>query len=212
MRTRVKICGITRAEDAQAAVQAGADAIGLVFYPASARCVDIPQARAVCQALSPLVSVVALFVNAERDRIEATLAALPIDLLQFHGDESRADCEGFRCPYIKALAIRPGHDPLVEMRSHRHAGGFLLDAYQPHSRGGGGEVFDWSQVPSAGDRPLILAGGLTAGNVAAAITQVGPYAVDVSSGVEQRKGIKSMAKMQAFMRGVQRGDASRARS
>jgi phosphoribosylanthranilate isomerase len=184
MRTRVKICGITRIEDALAAAQAGADAIGLVFYSASPRCVQLPQAQAICRVLPPFVSVVALFVNAARDEVERVLEAVPVDLLQFHGSEA----------------------------AHPRASGFLLDAWQPATHGGGGAVFDWKLVPAGCDRPLVLAGGLTADNVAAAIEQIQPFAVDVSSGVEERKGIKSEAMIQAFMRGVERGDASRARS
>jgi phosphoribosylanthranilate isomerase len=212
MRTRVKICGITRVEDALAAARAGADAIGLVFYEASPRCVAIPQAQAICRALPPFVSVVALFVNAERERITATLDAVPIDLLQFHGGESVDDCRGYSRPYIKAIGMQPGIDPLVAMQAYKDARGFLLDTYQPDTHGGGGVTFDWAQVPGQVDRPVILAGGLTAENIAAAIEQAGPFAVDVSSGVEQQKGIKSVDKIQAFMRGVERGDASRARS
>jgi phosphoribosylanthranilate isomerase len=198
VRTRVKICGITRVEDAQAAAQAGADAIGLVFYPASPRCVDVSQARAICRVVPPFVSVVGLFVNAPREAVDAILGAVPMDLLQFHGSEPAEFCATFSRPYIKAIGVQ--------------AGGFLLDAYQPDIHGGGGVSFDWNQVPVSRDRPLILAGGLTPENVAGAIERLRPFAVDVSSGVEQRKGIKSAAKIQAFMRGVERGDASRARS
>jgi len=210
MRTRVKICGITRVEDALAAAQAGADAIGLVFYAASPRCVDIPQAQVICQALPPFVSVVALFVNAGRGQVIATLEKVPVDLLQFHGDEPVDACRGYNRPYIKAIGVQPGIDPGLMIRAYPDAGGFLFDTHQPDTRGGGGVVFDWTQVPVHADRPVILAGGLHAGNVAAAIEQIGPYAVDVSSGVEVQKGIKSTAKIQAFMRGVKRGDASRA--
>jgi len=212
MRTRVKICGITRVEDAQAAAQAGADAIGLVFYAASPRCVAIPQAQAICRCLPPFVSAVALFVNAGREQITATLNAVPIDLLQFHGSESVDDCRGYDRPYIKAVGMQPGKDPLAVMRAYTDASGFLLDTYQPEGHGGGGISFDWTQVPTQCDRPLVLAGGLDADNVAQAIAQTGAYAVDVSSGVEREKGIKSFEKIQAFIRGVERGDASRARS
>lgn len=212
MRTRVKICGITRVEDAQVAAQAGADAIGLVFYPASPRCVDVPQARAICRVVPPFVSVVGLFVNSPREAVDAILEAVPIDVLQFHGSEPAAYCAAFSRPYIKAIGVQADVDPQALMKVHPHASGFLLDAYQPDIHGGGGVSFDWSQVPASRDRPLILAGGLTPENVAGAIERLRPFAVDVSSGVEQRKGIKSAAKIQAFMRGVERGDASRARS
>jgi phosphoribosylanthranilate isomerase len=212
MRTRVKICGITRSEDALAAARAGADAIGLVFYPSSPRCVRLEQAQAICRDLPPFVSVVALFVNAERAEIDNVLAAVPVDLLQFHGAESAQDCSGFSRPYIKAIGMQPGIDPLAVMAEHPDASGFLLDAWQPDIHGGGGVAFDWRQAPQQCARPLVLAGGLTADTVPAAIGQLRPFAVDVSSGVEERKGIKSEAKIQAFMRGVERGDASRARS
>ena len=212
MRTRVKVCGITRVEDALAVARVGADAVGLVFYPASPRCVDVPQARAICRALPPFVSVVGLFVNPSRGDVGAITDAVPLDLLQFHGTEAADCCTGFARPYIKAIGVQAGVDPLNVMAAHPHASGFLLDAYQPDIHGGGGVVFDWRQVPAHCDRPLILAGGLTPENVAGAIEQLQPFAVDVSSGVEQRKGIKSEAKIQAFIRGVERGDASRTRS
>lgn len=212
MRTRVKICGITRVEDALAAVRGGADAIGLVFYPASPRYVGVPQAQAICSALPPFVSIVGLFVNPAREEVNAVADAVPVQLLQFHGNEPADTCTGFAQPYIKAVGMQAGVDPLGVMAGHPEASGFLLDAYQPDTHGGGGVVFDWSQVPSHCDRPLILAGGLTPENVTAAIEQLRPFAVDVSSGVEQRKGIKSEAKIEAFMRGVERGDASRTRS
>ncbi len=210
VRTRVKICGITRVEDALTAARAGADAIGLVFYPASPRCVAVPQAQAICRALPPFVSVVGLFVNPSRAEVGAITDALPLDLLQFHGSEPGDACTGFARPYVKAIGMQTGLNPLRVIAAHPHASGFLLDAYQPDIHGGGGAVFDWSQVPARCDRPLILAGGLTPDNVAGAIEQLRPFAVDVSSGVEERKGIKSEAKIQAFMRGVERGDASQA--
>jgi phosphoribosylanthranilate isomerase len=208
MRTRVKICGITRSEDAQAVARAGADALGLVFHPASPRCVEIPQAQAICRALPPFLSVVALFVNAPREQVRAVLDAVPVDLLQFHGQESARDCESHARPYIKAIGMQPGVDVEAVMAAHPAAAGFLLDAYQPDIHGGGGVSFDWSQVPLAAGRSLILAGGLDAENIAAAIRQTRPYAVDVSSGVEIQKGMKSGDKIQSFMRGVERGDAS----
>jgi phosphoribosylanthranilate isomerase len=210
MRTRVKICGITRVEDAQAASGAGVDAIGLVFYAASPRHVEVQRARDICAVLPPFVSVVGLFVNAPREQVEAVLSEVPIDLLQFHGSEDCGMCEGFGRPYIKAISMQPGVDPGAIMRMHPQASGFLLDAYQPDIHGGGGLAFDWGSFPEAGEYPLILAGGLTPDNVALAVEQTQPYAVDVSSGVEQQKGIKSVEKIQAFMRGVERGDASRA--
>jgi len=211
MATRIKICGITRPEDGLAAARAGADAIGLVFYDQSPRCVDILQAQAICGALPPFVSVVALFVNAGRERVSAVLDALPVDLLQFHGAESAQDCEGYGRPYLKAIAMQAGVDPLQAMRAHPGAAGFLLDAYQPDIHGGGGVAFDWSRMPERTEKPAILAGGLTPDNVAQAVALTRPYAVDVSSGVEVAKGIKSADKIEAFIRGVERGDASEAR-
>ena len=211
MRTRVKICGITRPEDGQAAARAGADAIGLVFYEQSPRCVDILQAQEICAVLPPFVTVVGLFVNAGRERVSAVLEALPVDLLQFHGAESARDCEGFGRPYIKAIAMQAGVDPLPAMRVHPAAAGFLLDAYQPLTHGGGGIAFDWNAMPQWTEKPAILAGGLNADNVAQAVALTRPYAVDVSSGVETAKGIKSADKIEAFIRGVERGDASEAR-
>jgi phosphoribosylanthranilate isomerase len=210
MRTRVKICGITRPEDGEAAARAGADAIGLVFYERSPRFVDLDRARAICAALPPFVSVVGLFVNSPRERIAAVLSALPLDLLQFHGDESPRDCGGFARPYIKAVAMAPGRDPRQVMEGHSGAVGFLLDAYQPDTHGGGGVAFDWLSWPRSMGKPLVLAGGLTPDNVARAIESTRPYAVDVSSGVELAKGVKSAEKIDAFMRGVERGDASEA--
>jgi len=210
MRTRVKICGITRAGDGRVAAQAGADAIGLVFYARSPRYVELSRAQEICHALPPFVSVVALFVDAQRAQVEAVLNAVPVDVLQFHGSEDAAQCTGFGRPYIKAIGMQPGLDLAAVMQSHPEASGFLLDTWQPDTHGGGGVAFDWSQVPTTADRSLILAGGLTADSVADAITRIRPYAVDTSSGVELEKGIKSAQKIQEFIRGVVRGDASQA--
>lgn len=208
MRTRAKICGITRVEDGYAAAMAGADAIGLVFYQKSPRCVGIDQARAICASLPPFVSVVALFVNPKPADVAAVLDELPVGLLQFHGDEPAAFCEEFERPYIKAVAMQPGVDPVAAMAAHPRASGFLMDAWQPDLRGGGGVAFDWENMPAASGKPLILAGGLSPDNVADAIRKTRPFAVDVSSGVEVGKGVKSVEKIEAFMRGVERGDAS----
>ncbi len=209
MRTRVKICGITRGEDVRAAAEGGADALGLVFYEHSPRAVGIAQAVELCRALPPFVTVTGLFVNAGEARVREVLAAVPLDLLQFHGSETAGECEGFGRPYIKAIAMREGVDPLAVMQEHPEAAGFLFDAWQPDIHGGGGVVFDWGRLPKRAPRPVILAGGLTPDNVAEAIRRVRPWAVDVSSGVEASKGIKSAARIAAFMRGVERGDASR---
>ena len=206
MRTRVKICGITREEDARAAADAGADAVGLVFYERSPRAVDRERAARLCRALPPFVTRVGLFVDAPAEQVRDTLASVPLDVLQFHGDEPAAYCSGFGRPYIKAVAMREDIDPEAAMAAHPDAIGFLFDAWQPDTRGGGGRTFDWSRLPRHRSRPLILAGGLTPDNVAEAIRQVRPWAVDVSSGVEETRGIKSAARIEAFMRGVERGD------
>ncbi|MEW5756803.1 MAG: phosphoribosylanthranilate isomerase [Pseudomonadota bacterium] len=204
MPIRVKICGITRPEDALAAARAGADAIGLVFYAQSPRAVSIEQARAVLQVLPPFVTTVGLFVDAEPDRIEEVLAGVPLDLLQFHGDETPEQCERFHRPYLKVVRMRPGVDLAEYARRYHNARALLLDTYQPGVPGGTGESFDWGRVPVSLDKPIVLAGGLTPGNVAAAITAVRPYAVDVSGGVESAKGIKDAAKMAAFIKEVRR--------
>jgi len=199
---RSKICGITRIEDALAAVEAGADAIGLVFYGKSQRAVSIEQAAAILQALPPFVTSVGLFVDMPHDELQQLLQRLPLDLLQFHGDESPADCEGHGRPYIKALRVRPGEDVSAAMAPYAGARGILLDTFVEGVPGGTGASFDWSLVPENAAKPIILAGGLDAGNVATAIRQVRPYAVDVSGGVEAGKGIKDAGKIRAFVRAV----------
>lgn len=199
---RSKICGITRIEDALAAAQAGADAIGFVFYAKSPRAVDVRQARAIIAELPPFVTTVGLFVNASRCELNEILEVVPLDLLQFHGDETPQDCEGYHRPWIKALRVRPGDDLEAACQLYAGARGILLDTYVPGVPGGTGEAFDWSLVPARLSKPIILAGGLSADNVGQAIAQVRPYAVDVSGGVEQAKGIKDAAKIEAFMRAV----------
>lgn len=202
MRTRVKICGITRPEDAAAVVEGGADALGLVFYPPSPRCVAVATARRIARSVAPFVTVTGLFVNADAAAVRTVLAEVPLGLLQFHGQESNADCMRYGLPFIKSIAVQPDTDVPAEMDRYPDAAGFLLDAWQPATHGGGGVTFDWSRVPAAASAPLILAGGLTPDNVAAAIRATRPYAVDVSSGVETAKGIKSAGLIQAFMKGV----------
>ncbi|MFT2185276.1 phosphoribosylanthranilate isomerase [Pseudomonas putida] len=199
---RSKICGITRIEDALAAAEAGADAIGFVFYAKSLRAVDVRQARAIIAELPPFVTTVGLFVNASRCELNEILEVVPLDLLQFHGDETPQDCEGYHRPWIKALRVRPGDDLEAACRLYAGARGILLDTYVPGVPGGTGEAFDWSLVPARLGKPIILAGGLSADNVGQAIAQVKPYAVDVSGGVEQAKGIKDAAKIEAFMKAV----------
>lgn len=202
VRTRVKICGITRPEDGLAAARSGADGIGLVFYPQSPRAVDVERARAVVRELPPFVTVVGLFVDAEPEQVRAVLTAVPLDLLQFHGSEAPEYCGAFGRRYIKAVAMRADVDVTAASRRYRDAAGLLLDTYSIRVPGGSGAVFDWAQVPAALEQPVILAGGLSPDNVAQAIRAVRPYAVDVSSGVESGKGLKDGEKIDAFMRGV----------
>ncbi|AVB19536.1 MULTISPECIES: phosphoribosylanthranilate isomerase [Pseudomonas syringae group] len=199
---RSKICGITRIEDALAAAEAGADAIGLVFYPKSPRAVTVLQARAIIAALPPFITTVGLFVNASRCELNETLDAVALDMLQFHGDETPEECDGYHRPYIKALRVKAGDDIAQACRTYRNARGVLLDTYVEGVPGGTGETFDWALIPDNLDKPVILAGGLTSANVAQAIAQVRPYAVDVSGGVEKSKGIKDREKILAFMSAV----------
>ena len=196
---RIKICGITRVEDALVATSAGADAIGFVFYAKSPRAVDVEQARAIIAALPPFVTTVGLFVNMARDELYGLLSRVPLDLLQFHGDESVSQCEGFGRPYIKALRVKPGDDIAARVNEYPSASGILLDTYVEGVPGGTGEAFDWSLVPADLSKPVILAGGLQPGNVAEAVRQLRPYAVDVSGGVEASKGIKDAQKIAAFI-------------
>lgn len=214
MRTRVKICGITRLEDGAAAACAGADAIGLVFWSGTPRCVSFGQARAIAAALPAFVAVVGLFVDPAPEAVRAALAEVPLDLLQFHGDERADFCASFGRPYIKAVPVKPGVDLLQYAGRYADARGLLFDAFKPGGLPGGtGTTFDWSEVPGPLARPLILSGGLTPQNVAAAIRAVRPWAVDVSSGVEvtgddgkPKKGIKSPPKIAAFIREVRNAD------
>lgn len=202
MHTRVKICGITRPEDGRLAAELGADAVGLVFYTRSPRVVTVEQARSIVERLPPFVCVVGLFVDERADVIRRVLDAVRIDLLQFHGAEEPAFCGGFGRPYIKAVPMHPGVDLKRQADLYTDALGLLLDSFRQGSAGGTGTAFDWSRVPADQEKPVILAGGLSPDNVAAAIRQVRPYAVDVSSGVEAAKGIKDAARMAAFMRQV----------
>lgn len=203
LRTRVKICGITRVEDALAAVEHGCDAIGLVFYRPSPRSIDLQQAEEIAAALPPFVSIVGLFVDAEPREIEAVLAKVRLDLLQFHGDETPDACRVYSVPYMKAVRVKNDTNLLQYATQYHDAHALLLDAYLPGVAGGTGQVFDWSLVPRQMPVPIVLAGGLSPDNVTAAIRQVRPYAVDVSGGVEQTKGIKDAGKIAAFMQGVQ---------
>jgi phosphoribosylanthranilate isomerase len=202
LRTRVKICGITRPEDALAAVKHGADAIGLVFYAPSPRNVSIEQAEQIVAALPPYVSAVGLFVNAAPMEIESVLKRVRLDCLQFHGDETPTECAQINMPYYKAVRVKTDTNLLQYEADYHQAKALLLDAYSEQAFGGTGQVFDWHLIPKNLSLPVVLAGGLTAENVANAIMQVKPYAVDVSGGVEMSKGIKDEAKIASFMREV----------
>lgn len=202
MRTRVKICGITRVEDAQAAAAAGADAIGLVFDPRSPRVVAIDQACAIAASVPPFVTVVGLFVDAAPDTVLSVLDRVPLSLLQFHGAETPDFCRSYGRPYVKAIAMRDDVDLSAEEGRFSDAVALLLDAFAADQAGGTGVVFEWSRVPATRTKHIVLAGGLTPENVAAGIRAVRPDAVDVSSGVESAKGIKDPNKIAAFMKAV----------
>jgi len=202
LRTRVKICGITRIEDAKAAVEAGCDAIGLVFYEPSPRFVSLERAAEIVASIPPFVNTVGLFVDAEPSYIQQVLQHVRLDLLQFHGDESAEACQQFGVPYMKAIRVQPDTNLLQYAKEFEQAKALLLDAFIEGVPGGTGQKFDWNIIPKALPIPVVLAGGLTPENVIAAIEQVNPYAVDVSGGVEIKKGIKDAAKIAAFMRGV----------
>jgi len=205
VRVRVKICGITRLEDAAVAARAGADAIGLVFYPPSPRCLSPDQARRLRRALPPFVTAVALFVNPTREAVERVLTEVHPDVLQFHGEEDPAFCAQFGVPYIKACRVKEGTDLLEYFTPYADAQGWLADAYV-EAYGGVGARFDWSLVPALRDRPLILSGGLSVANVGEALRVVKPWGVDVSSGVEVAKGIKDAAMIEAFIAEVKNAD------
>jgi len=196
---QIKICGVTRHDDAAVALSEGANAIGCVFYPGSPRSVTVKQAREISFAVTGLGLMVGLFVNASEQQIEEALTSVPLHMLQFHGTESPAFCEQFGRPYIKAIAMSEGVDLLKENDRFHSASALLLDSPHEGQFGGSGTTFDWSRVlPEVRDR-IVLAGGLSAENVAAAVAQVKPVAVDVSSGVERMKGIKDRAKIRAFI-------------
>lgn len=197
---RSKICGITRVEDALVAAEAGADAIGLVFYSQSPRSVTLHQARSIVSALPPFVTTVGLFVNASRCEINEILDAVPLDMLQFHGDETPADCEDFHRPWYKALRVKPGDDVRSQADRYVGASAILLDTFVAGTPGGTGEAFDWTLIPDGLSKPLILAGGLTCQNVQRALSEVRPFAVDVSGGVEISKGVKDADRVREFVR------------
>ena len=208
-RTRIKICGITREEDLAAAVAAGADALGFVFYAPSPRYVTIERAAQLMAQVPAFVTKVGLFVNAEPQAVRETMAQVPLDLLQFHGDEDAAYCAAFGRPWIKAARVRPGFDLLEYASLFAKApgvSGLLLDAHV-EGYGGGGKTFDWTLIPRKLSLPVILSGGLHPGNVAEAVRTVRPWAVDVSSGVEAARGIKDAQKIIEFIAGVREADA-----
>jgi phosphoribosylanthranilate isomerase len=197
---RVKICGITSIDDALIAVDAGADSIGLVFYPPSPRYVSIVAAAKIAQAVGPFVTVVGLFVNADEAEINRVLSHVDLHVLQFHGDESSTFCECFQRPYMKAIRMKPDLDVEQAIKAYPSAAGVLLDAYRKGVPGGTGEIFDWKRVPSGKDLPaIIVAGGLTPANVASAVTATCPYGVDVSGGVESSPGKKNQEKVVSFI-------------
>lgn len=203
MKTRIKICGVTRVEDAQAITTAGAHAIGLVFYEPSPRYVTIEQAQEIQQCLPPFISVVGLFVDANKAYIESVLDKLHLDVLQFHGEESEADCLRYNKPYIKAIRMSEDIDYFEQEQGYASAQALLLDTYVSGQQGGTGQAFDWSIIPNNRMKPIILAGGLSSKNVAQGIKQVRPYAVDVSGGVESAKGIKDEQKVIEFINEVE---------
>jgi phosphoribosylanthranilate isomerase len=204
--TRIKICGLTRREDALSAAHAGANAIGMVFYANSPRHIEPSQAAEICAALPPFVTSVGLFVNPAVGEVQAVLREVPLDLLQFHGEEEAAFCKQFGRPYIKALRVRPGIDLVQYAARHPAAKALLVDAFVEGHVGGTGQVFDWRLIPPECSFPIILSGGLTPYNVADGIRAVRPWAVDVSSGVEAIPGVKDAAKIIAFIKGVRDAD------
>jgi phosphoribosylanthranilate isomerase len=202
-RTRVKFCGITRLDDALAAASLGVDALGFVFYQPSPRYISPVRASAIIKQLPPFISIVGLFVDMDRDSLAATLAETRIDLVQFHGNETAAECEQAAArAYIKALRMAPGIDIAAEIASYSQAQAILLDNYDKKMMGGTGSAFDWKRLPANLSKPIILAGGLDASNVGEAIKTTRPYAVDVSSGIESQYGVKDLAKMREFMNEV----------
>lgn len=201
-RTRIKICGVTREADAIAAARAGVDAIGLVFHPESPRCVSVAQAQRLRRVLPPFVTTVGLFVNASAAHVRDVLSRVPLDLLQFHGDESPEFCAGFGHPWIRAVRVRDSRVVTAAENAYDRAFGLLADAYDPARYGGTGTTFNWDWLPATRALPLILAGGLTADNVGEAVQHVRPWAVDVSGGVESEPGIKSHQRINEFVREV----------
>ncbi len=205
-RTRIKICGLTRPQDLEAAIRLGADAVGFVFYPPSPRYLSPVLARELALRVPPFVTRVGLFVNADSQQVHETLSEVPLDLLQFHGEEDAGYCAQFGLPYLKAARVRPGVDLLEFARTYATAQGILLDAWV-EAYGGVGQSFDWSLIPSNLPVPMVLSGGLHVDNVGEAVMKIKPWAVDVSSGVESAKGIKDAGKIATFITAVRTADA-----
>ena len=203
MRTRIKICGIKHSADALKAVECGADAIGLIFVEKSPRYASFTDARVIAESLPPFVTVVGLFMDASADLVREALKVVPLNLLQFHGDETPAFCDQFEMPYIKVLKMRENVNVVAFAQEYPNAAGILLDTFSK-SGGGSGQTFDWNLIPEDMPLPLILAGGLNPDNVASAVEIVKPYAVDVSSGVESEPSIKDHQKIEQFIKEVQR--------
>lgn len=204
MPVRIKFCGITRGEDALAAVSLGADALGFVFYAPSPRYIDVARARDIARDLPPFVCKVGLFVNASADEIDASCRAVGLDVVQYHGDETPRECARSSKPWIKAIRVRPELDIAQECARYAQASAWLFDTYDETLYGGSGKAFDWQLLPQHNRRPIILAGGLTPDNVGQAIRSIAPYAVDVSGGIEAAKGIKDHDKMRKFIAEVKR--------
>lgn len=204
MITRVKICGLTRPEDIDAAVSLGADAVGLVFYQPSPRSVTLERAHALARRVPAFVSLTGLFVNPEPEEVERVLQTVPLDLLQFHGDETPEFCASFGRRWIKAIRVKEAGQVEQAFMDYSDASGLLVDAWDPDRYGGTGRSFNWSLIPAERPMPLILAGGLSSANVAGAIEQVRPWAVDVSGGVESGKGVKDASKLSEFFNEVRR--------
>ena len=204
--TRIKICGMTQVQDIRFAASRGADALGLVFYEKSPRNVTLQKAMELMKGISPFVTVVGLFVNPTEDEVRSVLQCVPLDVLQFHGEEPAKFCASFGRPYLKAIRVRQGVNLVQYAADYAGAQGLLLDAYVEGTHGGTGESFDWALIPHDLPLPVILSGGLHADNVAMAIKQVRPYAVDVSSGVESAKGIKDSTRISAFINEVKNID------
>jgi phosphoribosylanthranilate isomerase len=209
-RTRVKICGVTRVQDALLACELGADAIGIVMTPSSPRGVSIEQARAIRDALPAFVDAVVLTHDLPAERVRAIVDAVQPDRVQFHGGETAAFCESFGIRYIKAIGMDGDVDVRATAGQHPHAGGFVLVGHPPGQQGGRGKTFDWSRVPRGLDRPIMLAGGLNPSNVGEAIRAVRPWAVDLASGVESAPGVKDAGKLRAFFAAVRAADAENA--